>query len=257
MNFLFVLLKSQYYQAIKNMKFTHLQKYENCISALKRIINKSIREEKFYDVDGENGLVEELMKLLSINKYKAKSIAETILSAMSVYQRDYNNNLYSKVYMAKQLNSGNVKYKFLRGSVGFFSWIDNGFNIILEKTINEILYLIDNTGNKGFKETLLILGILETLDILVFKSLGGSNSQLYIYVNETKTMREIIDKPWRYKNRLVELISERHDISVEMLTYLFEGEFTSNKIWNYIEDYFLGIIPDPVLTTYEKKQVKN
>ena len=112
---------------------------------------------------------------------------------------------------------------------------------------------MDEGGNEGFKEKLHILGILESLNVLVFKALGGKNSQIYIYVNQTKTMKEIIDKPWRYKNRLLELIGERHQVSIEMLTYIYEGDFSSEKIWNLIEDYFLGIIPESVVKSYEKK----
>ena len=45
---------------------------------------------------------------------------------------------------------------------------------------------MDEGGNEGFKEKLHILGILESLNVLVFKALGGKNSQIYIYVNQTK-----------------------------------------------------------------------
>lgn len=239
-----------------NLENNYLQNYEAYINAIKAIVNRSIREEKFYDIDGDDGLVSELMKLLPINIYKAKSIIETIISAMSVYQRDYSKSMHGKTYMAKPLKSGEVKYKFMNGSAGFFRWIENGFDNILKNKKDGTLYLIDESGNQGFKEKLLILGILETLDLLVFKALGGSNSQIYIYVNQTKTMKEIIEKPWRYKNRLLELVSERHEISVQMLTYLFEGEFNNEEIWNFIEDYFLGIIPADVVKKYEKKTGK-
>lgn len=236
-----------------NFENNYLQNYEKYMNAIKTIVNRSIREEKFYNIDGEDGLVNELMNLLNINIYKAKSIVETIISAMSVFQRDYSKSMYGKVYFPKPLKSGEVKYKFMNGAAAFFRWIENGFRNINENITDGTLYLIDENGNEGFKEKLLILGILETLDLLVFKALGGKNSQLYIYVNQTKTMKEIIDKPWRYKNRLLELVGERHEISVEMLTYIFEGDFTNEQIWDLIEDYFLGIIPQSVVKAYEKR----
>jgi ATP-dependent DNA helicase RecQ len=234
----------------------YLQNFENSINAIKAIVNRSIREEKYYDIDGEDGLVKELMKEIPVNIYKAKSIVDTIISAMSVYQRDYSKNIHAKMFVAKPLKSGEVKYKFMNGASGFFRWIENGFNNVTSNIKEGTLYLIDEAGDNGFKENLLILGILETLDLLVFKALGGKNSQIYIYVNQTKTMREIIDKPFRYKNRLLELVSERHEISVEMLTYIFEGKFTNEEIWDLIEDYFLGIIPEAVIKNYEKKTGK-
>lgn len=241
-----------------NIEFqnNYLQKYETYVHALKTIVNKSIREEKFYDIDGDNGLVKELMSLLHINIYKAKSIIETIISAMSVYQRDYSKNIHGKTFVGKTLKSGEIKYKFMNGVSGFFRWIETGFNNIQKNLLGNTLYLIDESGDKGFKESLLVLGLLETLDLLVFRALGGRNSQIYIYVNQVKTMKEIIDKPWRYKNKLLELVSERHEISVEMLTYIFEGGFSNEEIWDLIEDYFLGIIPDAVIKSYEKKSGK-
>ncbi len=241
-----------------NIKFqnNYLQRYDECMNAIKTIINKSIREEKFYDIDGKDGLVKELMSLIYVNEYKARSIIETIISAMSVYQRDYNRNIHGKVLAVKPLKSGDYKYKFMNGSSGFFRWIENGFNNICDNTKDGTLYLIDEEGDIDFKEKILILGVLETFGVLVFKALGGRNSQIYIYVNQTKTMREIINKPWSYKNKLLELISERHKMSVEMLTYLFQGGFSNEEFWSLIEDYFLGIIPDKVIKAYEKSTGK-
>ena len=235
----------------------YLQSYEQYLGALKTIVNRSIREEKYYSIDGEYGLVSALMEELNINIYKSRSIVETLISAMSVYQRDYSRNMQGKIYVAKPLKSGDVKYKFTNGTTGFFRWVQNGFSKICDNVKDGTMYLVEESGNKAFKEMLLILGILETLDILVFKALGGKNSQIYIYVNQTKTMKEILDKPWRYKNRLLELVAERHQISVEMLTYVYEGNFTNDEIWDLIEDYFLGVIPDIVVERYKKATGKS
>ena len=38
----------------------------------------------------------------------------------------------------------------------------------------------------------------------------------------------------------------RHLISVKMLTYIYEGSFTSEEVWDLLEDYFLGIVPEKV-----------
>ncbi len=234
----------------------YLQKYDLYINAIKKIVNKSIREEKYYDIDGDTGLVQELVNEIPINVYKARSIVDTILSAMSVYQRDYCKNIHARVLVGKTLKSGDIKYRFMNGTGGFFKWVDNGFQNIMNLMKEDMLYLIDDTGSKGFKESLLILGVLETLDILIFEALGGKNSQLYIYVNQTKTMKEIIERPSRYHNKLIELVNERHEVSVEMLTYIFEGAFENQYIWELIENYFLGIIPKDVIKSFEEKSGK-
>ena len=87
------------------------------------------------------------------------------------------------------------------------------------------------------------LGLLEAFGVLRFKSLGGSNSQIYINVRETKNMQIVRDTPNRYRNKLLELINDRHHQSVEMLQYLFHGKFESAEIWEHLENYFLGIMP--------------
>lgn len=46
-------------------------------------------------------------------------------------------------------------------------------------------------------------------------------------------------------------------MSVEMLTFLFENNFSSQEIWEYLENYFLGIIPEEVKISYSKRIGKN
>ena len=227
--------------------------YERYMEVIRGFINQAVRKEEYYSTDD---ISEELQKSLNINKYKAKSITETLISSMSVYIRDLSKSTQAKAFTVKPLKSGDVKYKFLNGTSGFFRWIEKIFKIVSENSIDRKMYLVNEGNQTSFKEIIMGLGILETLDILVFKVLGGKNSQIYIYVNQTKTLKEIIDQPWRYHNRLLDMVSERHLVSVEMLTYIYEGKFKSDEIWNLIEDYFLGIIPQEVIKSYEKKTGK-
>ena len=57
-------------------------------------------------------------------------------------------------------------------------------------------------------------------------------------------MTMVRDRPASYRNRLLELVNKRHKDSVDMLTYLFQSNFTSEEIWDHLENYFLGIMPD-------------
>ena len=84
--------------------------------------------------------------------------------------------------------------------------------------------------------------------------LGGANSQLYIYINQIQALKNIINAPYRYNNRLLNTVSDRHLISVKMLTYIYEGGFKNDEIWNIIEDYFLGVIPEKVKTDCKKEK---
>lgn len=61
-----------------------------------------------------------------------------------------------------------------------------------------------------------------------------------------EALKNILNAPNNYHNRLLEAVAERHLISVKMLTYLYEGDFTNEDRWNLLENYFLGIIPEKV-----------
>lgn len=100
----------------------------------------------------------------------------------------------------------------------------------------------------------MILGILESIGVLTFEMLGGANSQLYIYINQIQALKNIINAPYRYHNRLLETVAERHLISVKMLSYLYESDFDNSEIWDLIEDYFLGKIPEKVKKECEKER---
>ena len=91
------------------------------------------------------------------------------------------------------------------------------------------------------------------MDVLSFEMTGGANSQLYIYVNQIRNLKKIIEHPEQYKNKLLDTVAERHLISVNMLTYLYEGGFTNEQIWNLLEDYFLGKIPERVKANCHKQ----
>ena len=107
-------------------------------------------------------------------------------------------------------------------------------------------YLINDMNNNKTKEILHVLGVYEILELLSFKALGGSNSQIYIYLNQLKPIQNAVRKPYSYKNKLLSLVDTRHKLSVDMLNYMFTNNFASEEIWNILEDYFLGIIPEHI-----------
>ena len=65
-------------------------------------------------------------------------------------------------------------------------------------------------------------------------------------MNQIQGLKNILNQPYKYKNRLLETVAERHLISVKMLTYIYENGFTNQQIWDLVEDYFLGVIPEKV-----------
>ena len=66
----------------------------------------------------------------------------------------------------------------------------------------------------------------------------------------------ILKHPERYENRLLDMVAERHTVSVQMLTYLYGNDFTSEQRWDLLEDYFLGKIPEKVRKVVEREKTK-
>lgn len=213
--------------------------FNRIFQSLKDILNESARNRKFCS---EEELVDGLMRRTGLNHYKAKNIIRVILAAVNTYSSQYSNGINAKMVTTKVApNSGKVSYLFEASIRNFFFWIQEGWKSILKETVEGCMYVTNEKNFTHTKEILTVLGILESFGMLTFKSLGGSNSQIYIYVNETKTMRMVREKPEMYRNRLLESIAERHEESVKMMNYLFQSGFNSDEIWEELEDYFLGM----------------
>ena len=180
----------------------------------------------------------------NISEYKARAITEVIIASMDSYRKNFSRSS-TPIAIEKATKDGNIKYQFNVAVNSYFKWVENKFNNIIQETVEGELYLVNDNGIKA-KEISVVLGILESLDVLSFKMIGGESSQLYIYINQIQSLINIINSPGRYDNRLLDTVGERHLVSVKMLTYLYEGNFTSDETWDIIENYFLGIIPETV-----------
>jgi hypothetical protein len=176
-----------------------------------------------------------------------------ILAAMEIYQRDYSKKMNARMFNTRATRDGKVSYSFTNATNGFFTWITRGYEYISKNTDGGKIYIVNDSSKVRCKEITTILGVLESIGVLRFKSLGGSNSQIYIYVNETKNMQMVRDKPYSYQNKLLEMVNTRHNDSVEMLTYLFQSDFSSDEIWNHLENYFLGILPSDLVQTKSRE----
>lgn len=216
-------------------------KFKNCWGVIKAFIYKKVQSSEHTAI---TEIVEVLQDECGFNKYKARAICEVLIASMDSYRKNFAKST-SPIVLEKTTNSGFTKYQFNVAVNSYFSWVENGYKLVVSEADNGLLYLTDAIGSKS-KEISIILGILEAMDILSFEMLGGANSQIYIYVNQIQALKNIIQNPGHYKNRLLEMVSERHLISVKMLTYLYEVGFDSDEMWDMLEDYFLGKIPEAV-----------
>ena len=211
------------------------------LGCLKKIINDAVITQEFIP---EDNFIENLMGKCGFKKYKASTICDVFLASMEIYAKKYLKGA-NAMFQKRPTKNGKSIYQFKTAINTFFRWLENGMDNIEHETKESILYIIDSTGKKA-KETSTILGLLESWDVLTFEMTGGANSQLYIYVNQVRDLQSIEENPGRYENRLLEMVSQRHTLSVKMLTYIYENNFTNEQIWDILEDYFLGKIPERV-----------
>ena len=215
--------------------------FDNMWNGIKGFINEKVVSNKHIAM---SEIIDAIALKCEVSKYKAQAISEVLLATMDSYRRDFNPGT-TPIAKENVTNSGDVRYQFNSAVNGYFNWVKKIYKYIVEEVDNGELYLVNN-GRARIKEVSVVLGLLESLDVLSFKMLGGANSQLYIYINQIQSLRNIIENPGRYHNDLLQKVSDRHLVSVKMLTYLYETEFSSDEKWNILEDYFLGIIPDKV-----------
>ncbi|SCW67236.1 ATP-dependent DNA helicase RecQ [Ruminococcaceae bacterium YRB3002] len=226
-------------------------RFNRIMETLKAFVNTGIRTEKYYGVDD---ITEVLSKECSIAHYKARSIAEVMIAAMSQYALRFHHEA-TKVFKSNATDSGYTKYQFQNSMNSFFKWIERYYHKVLKENEKGTMYVV-NDGGDDIKAISTVLGILESFNVLSFEMIGGENSQLYIYINQIQNLKNIINMPGSYENKLLENVAVRHLISVKMLTYLYENDFSSDETWNLLEDYFLGIIPAKVKSECKKENPK-
>ena len=214
--------------------------FKNLFGQFKAAVNKSSDEMKYFSV-------EDLIKAMKISEFKARNICEVLIASMISYRK----NFYPKgqpLFAQNTFSNGQVSYRFNNAMKFYFAWIEKFFKDIFNNTKDGKLYITDATTKRA-KEINTVLGILEAFGVLNFKMTGGTNSQIYIHINQIRNLKNIIDARGRYRNKILESVKKRHEISVAMLTYIYENNFDNVKIWDLLEDYFLGKIPTEILNS--------
>lgn len=224
--------------------------FDSVLDALHGIFQESISSGNYLKESAISEGLASACGSLGVNRYKAQSAVNVFFAAAGTYSAEYSKRLSGRIFLTRVTNAGAVSYAIKSSIQDFFHWLKRCYREILAESVpadseaRRKLYLVNDSRHTQCREYLTCLGVLEAMGVLRFQSLGGSNSQLYIYVNSVKDMTMVRDRPAGYRNRLLELVNKRHGDSVEMLSRLFQGHFTSEEIWDRLEDYFLGIVPD-------------
>lgn len=226
-------------------------RYEQIIASLRNFISSRT-------IDGTQTRIGEMAQAVAadcgMTEFQARTICEVILASMETYQYKFAKGV-NKIMSVQHNNDGSPRYAFKVAVSSWFSWLDRYYEQVLKETNeNNELYMISDSSTV-IQETAAALGVLEAMNVLTFKMAGGANSQIHIQVNQIQPIRNILKHPGKYENRLLNMVQDRHTVSVKMLTYLYEHDFTSEERWNLLEDYFLGRIPEEVERAVEKEKL--
>ncbi len=226
-------LKSAFCVTI-DFKDNFSEKFKKFWNVFKKFIKESIFNQTTLSMDD---MTKNLIEKCKVDKYKAQSICEIIMAAMSANRR-YNKTT-TPMFSETTFVGGLVKYRFTVTVKSFFGRIEQLFQDIIDGTHENTFYLAEVKPNV-VKEYSAVLGILEAMGALSFDMTGGANSQIFIHINQIRNLKNILDNSGKYRNRIIDAVAERHKLSVEILTHIYEGNFSNTEIWDLLEDYFLG-----------------
>lgn len=234
---------------LNSKEFTFLNDVKNFTEKLQNIISKYLRKEQLFT---QSQLVTDIQIAFKKSKYHAESLANQIIHSIISYQNALKKTRTQRVNMITVRERQNeTKYKLFTSVNDFVHFI----SVQMEK----LIYLSEKSteGGYGFyltkssklevEKTFIALGLIESLDLLLYEVKGGDNPEIFLRVNSKLQIERSILNPEKYNNLILSNVYNRHKISVAMLTYLFEKQVETEEFWEYIEDYFLGNIPDEVI----------
>ncbi|MCF8011249.1 MAG: DEAD/DEAH box helicase [Clostridiales bacterium] len=214
------------------------------------IIGSYAKDRRYFAIED---FAENLQKLIGGDKYYIENLASILIYSARNYDRIMRkySNFYNRFIT---YNEGRNRYCFQNsGYAGFIDWIRNETrqllnhtNCIEKGTQTSYEIFLPKRNREKIEKVFILLGILEALGLVLYNVQGGDNPEIFLRINSRLQIDRSLQSPHKYKNYILDNVYKRHKMSVSMLTYLFTNEVDNKTFWEYIEDYFLGKIPDEV-----------
>lgn len=222
----------------------------NLLDQLSRILGGYSKKRKYFTI---NEFAEEIQNMIGGDKYFSHNLASIVIHSAENYDRimKKNSNFYNRF-----IGYNENRDRYVIQNSGYGSFIDSIRNhskqifkpANCKDAINQIYEVfIPKLNQENVQKSFVFLGVLEAMGLIVYSVNGGDNPEIFIRINSKFQIERSIQNPQKYQNVILENVHKRHRISVAMLTYLFRNQVSNEVFWEYIEDYFLGKIPDEVL----------
>ena len=235
--------------------------YRSIIEFLIKFCDTNRQKSKYFT---KKELCKEIKSNLGIkNDYELQTLSDTIIRLLLVFSSTSSSHnsrfikIKNSIYEEESYLIDTTGYLTLRD---FYTYYEN--DIIHESTI----YLdIPSFGRSdpilesNRKRLLSILGLFNAFKLLSFEVHGGFNPEIFMRINSYHKIDQIINKHGEnYTNDILNNVYNLHIRSVEFLTYIFRtiGIGNTKRFWEYIELYFMGVIPQEVEDLIEMKKKK-
>lgn len=214
------------------------------------VLGTYAKERRYFTI---NEFASELQKVVSGDKYYIENLASILIYSADSYDRIMrkHSNFYNRFI---SFNENKERYTIQNsGYAGFIDWIRNDSRVLFSQSnrigeTNNYEMFLPKVNREKIEKTFILFGILEALGLVLYRANGGDNPEIFMRINSRMQLHRSLQNPLNYKNYILENVHLRHKISVAMLTYLFKNEVSNNDFWEHIENYFLGKIPEEVLT---------
>lgn len=242
---------------LNKKEYTFINELNDFASRLQNILSKFIRSEEFFIL---NDLSNAVQKTFNLSKYQGESLANQIISSLVSFQDTIRKSRTQRVnyITVRELGEG-AKYKLFPSADDFIRFLvahtEKLLNLaVIDPNSQKYELFLTKVNKLDVDKTFIALGLLESIDLLLYEVKGGDNPEIFIRVNSQLQIEKVLHQADKYNNIILDNVYKRHKISVAMLTYLFENEVNSDEFWDYIEDYFLGKIPKEVVEMTKMKK---
>jgi len=140
--------------------------------------------------------------------------------------------------------SYNSEYSILGNKAGYISQNLIRFFESIKPNLDSNTYvtylgLMPNRDTQYFQQ--LMASMLQLFDSATYDISGGKNPAIFVRINDPLKLRRLVESNSSYKNRLLTEIEHRHKRAISIMNHFMGNEFSNEKRWEIIEDYFLGL----------------
>lgn len=132
---------------------------------------------------------------------------------------------------------------------GVFQLTINLLNRFMRENTDEIVRYRDAESRESYVRYVRLGQLIEILDLGSFEIRSGADPMIFVRLNSPERVRED-STSGSYQNLLFEKTQERHKINTEIMDFFFTHVFTNDDRWAFIEDFFLGMDNQELMSKY-------